>query len=558
MADRFPLIVDSATGTVKELPSGDNLNLSGSNIINTTSIGVTSINVTGVTTTSSLIANTVDITPIHDILVIQVATSGNDATGTGTTANPFKTPHKALSFLKSKRISTTPGYARVTINVGVGTYNFGLNQTAAGSNYISGTYPISGGTGSGAFVAITTTTGGAILGAKLADPGLNYLVTDTLGINTTTGSGAAFTIFHTGVEGEILGPLFIDHLDGDQINLNGGAVTGIRPGRRGNHFYNQVGVGVGSTPSGTGPNHTWSQVYDATSPVGAYPNPMVNGRGNTDASNVYNKTILQAHYSTELYFYGCDGIVSLTQNPVKISDLLLIGLKPNGSRIIGAGDNPATQGLANQSVIGISTEAGGEISIGIARAGVIDAERISVHGFTYGLYMVGGYYKSRSTTVTNQSVGLILNHQSYTEISFCHSLNHESHAVYSYGGHYYVYGGSFSNCGTTGVFNQYNGFGFVGNQNIDTVGFGNSTIIANNGSNGVLAFAGGCMRCDGSYSNKQFVYGNGSSQMLSQNGGIIEASNATGNLVVEAASGSSTTFSPAVNVIGNNNAIINQ
>lgn len=56
MADRFPLIVDSTTGTVKELPSGDNLNLSGSNVVNVGNIGASgnisgaNINVTGIVT----------------------------------------------------------------------------------------------------------------------------------------------------------------------------------------------------------------------------------------------------------------------------------------------------------------------------------------------------------------------------------------------------------------------------------------------------------------------------------------------------------------------------
>jgi len=38
MADRYPLIVDSSTGTVKELPSGDNLNVSGGYLVGVTSI----------------------------------------------------------------------------------------------------------------------------------------------------------------------------------------------------------------------------------------------------------------------------------------------------------------------------------------------------------------------------------------------------------------------------------------------------------------------------------------------------------------------------------------
>lgn len=40
MADRYPLIVDSSTSTVKEIVSGDNLNLDSSKIVNTTGVGI--------------------------------------------------------------------------------------------------------------------------------------------------------------------------------------------------------------------------------------------------------------------------------------------------------------------------------------------------------------------------------------------------------------------------------------------------------------------------------------------------------------------------------------
>ena len=42
MANRFPLIVDSSTGTLKELPSGDSLDLTGGGIVNATQIDIVS------------------------------------------------------------------------------------------------------------------------------------------------------------------------------------------------------------------------------------------------------------------------------------------------------------------------------------------------------------------------------------------------------------------------------------------------------------------------------------------------------------------------------------
>ena len=54
MANRFPLIVDSSSLTIKELVASDNLDLASSGIVNVTSIGATNINVTGVVTVTTL------------------------------------------------------------------------------------------------------------------------------------------------------------------------------------------------------------------------------------------------------------------------------------------------------------------------------------------------------------------------------------------------------------------------------------------------------------------------------------------------------------------------
>lgn len=49
MASYFPLVVDSVAGTINELPSGDDLNLQGSNIANVANIGTGNITITGTT-----------------------------------------------------------------------------------------------------------------------------------------------------------------------------------------------------------------------------------------------------------------------------------------------------------------------------------------------------------------------------------------------------------------------------------------------------------------------------------------------------------------------------
>jgi len=560
MADRFPLIVDTSTNTIKEIPTGDNLNLIGCGLVNVSGLGVTNANLTGVATVSQLVVNTIDVTPIHEITTIHVATTGSDTTGTGTSTSPFKTPHKAMKFLRNKRISVTDGYSRVTVSVGVGTYNFGLNQTAAGTGYISGTYPVSGGTGSGAFVGITTTTSGAVKAIKLLDPGTGYLASDTLGVSTSTGTGCVFNPFHVGDEGEILGQLSIDHVDGDQITITGGTKTGVQPGKRGNHFYNQVGVPNTFNPASTTATHTWKNTYDSSSPAGAYPNPMVNGRGNTNASNIYNRGILQAYYGTEFYFYGCDGLVAKSVTTATVKNLLLVGQHADGTRIEDDQERTVT-GLTNSPSVGVATDATGTAAVeGLTRGGAIETDDVAIHGFTFGVVIYGGSAHLRNFTTTNSgSVGIIANSACQLYAFRCHSLNHRFHAVYSYAGIYFVYGGSMSNCGSIGCLNYYNGFGFLGNNDDpSTVSIGNSSIIANNSAYGVHAYGSGMIRCDGIYSTKQFVYANGTAQIYAHDAGTIHTQNYGGSLVVEAAEGSATLYSPAVNTVGNNNSIIVQ
>ena len=561
MADRLPLIVDSLTNTIKELPVGDDIDAGFGNIKNLNGIGATSINVTGVATIAQLVASGVDLAPITAITNYYIATNGDDVNGDGSAGNPWATPHKAIDFLSSKRLKVTEGFPRVTINVGVGTYNFGLNQTAAGSGYIDGTYEVSGGSGTNAFVGISTlgSATGAVTGIRLLDPGLNYTASDTLGINTTAGSGCQFEPFHVGGSGEILGALRLNHPDGNQITIAGAEPTGTKPGKRGNHFYNQMGATNGSNPSA----YTFSgnpSPYDASSPAGAYPNPMADGRGNTLASYNYNRDILQAYYNTELYFYGSDGVIYDGHSPIKMGRIVLFGINANGERFTDD-QNVKTNGLGNASIVGLSTESGPNSSIaGQYQGGNITlSNKVSVHGFVYGFRQIGGISIATDLTITNcGSVGVIADSNSACYLNRLHSLNHRYHAVYSYGGVVYAYAGSMSNNDSYGVLNYYNGWCYTGNTDIDTVGFGNSTIIANNAFNGCHAYDGGMIRCDGIYNQYQYVYNNGAAQLYARRGGIISADNSGSRLVVLQGNGNATLYSPSVNTIGNNNAIINQ
>lgn len=83
MANRYPLIVDTADNNkIKELPSGDNLNLSGSGIINATSVSVTgTITANAITVNGQGLANVATSGSYNDLLnKPTIITSYNDLT----------------------------------------------------------------------------------------------------------------------------------------------------------------------------------------------------------------------------------------------------------------------------------------------------------------------------------------------------------------------------------------------------------------------------------------------------------------------------------------------
>ena len=99
MANRFPLIVDSSSLSIKELVASDNLDLASSGIVNVTSIGATNINVTGVVTATSFSGSGASLTGIVTSLVagtnITLSSSTGqvtiDATGGGGGSGQFNT-----------------------------------------------------------------------------------------------------------------------------------------------------------------------------------------------------------------------------------------------------------------------------------------------------------------------------------------------------------------------------------------------------------------------------------------------------------------------------------
>ena len=83
MANRFPLIVDASSGAIRELPSGDNMDLTGSDVVNAGVVGATSLTVSGQVTgvtnlgMSGTLTGGTDITISGELAAATLDVSGN-------------------------------------------------------------------------------------------------------------------------------------------------------------------------------------------------------------------------------------------------------------------------------------------------------------------------------------------------------------------------------------------------------------------------------------------------------------------------------------------------
>ena len=103
MANRVPLVVDTSTLYIKELPVGDNLDLTGSGIVGLSGVGGTSASFSGIVTASAYYVDTTEVISngrsLRNIASIQVSgistfTAGpvfiGAATSTGTASQPLQ------------------------------------------------------------------------------------------------------------------------------------------------------------------------------------------------------------------------------------------------------------------------------------------------------------------------------------------------------------------------------------------------------------------------------------------------------------------------------------
>jgi len=84
MANRFPLVVDASTSAIKELPTGDNLDLTGSGIVNAGAFAATSVTVSGQITGVTNLAMTGTLTGATNIGLTGTLTGATNIGMTGT------------------------------------------------------------------------------------------------------------------------------------------------------------------------------------------------------------------------------------------------------------------------------------------------------------------------------------------------------------------------------------------------------------------------------------------------------------------------------------------
>ena len=131
MADRFPLVVDSSNFRIEEIPSGDNLNLSGTPVVNASFTGISTfsnVNITGIVTTTDL--------KVTDQLIV---TAGGHKVAIGTDQSSALSSDNTVidvfgdSFFDgSIGIGTTNSFAGIGTTTGVG---FGTVRLAVAGDF---------------------------------------------------------------------------------------------------------------------------------------------------------------------------------------------------------------------------------------------------------------------------------------------------------------------------------------------------------------------------------------------------------------------------------------
>lgn len=216
MADRYPIIYNPSANQLQELASGDNLDLSGNNIINLAGIAVTNINVVGVVTASRFVSgvatgtapltvsSTTKVTNLNADLLDDLNTSSTDTTGNSVVT-------RSSGNFSAGIITATTFSGNLTGNV---TGNVAGNINSSGVSTAT--------TLSGTTVTYTTgnfTTGNIVTGivTTIRGTNLNY---SGIGTITTFNATSSSVTNYTGTNLNLTGV-------GTITSLNIGTVAGI-------------------------------------------------------------------------------------------------------------------------------------------------------------------------------------------------------------------------------------------------------------------------------------------------------------------------------------------
>ena len=147
MANRFPLVVDASTSAIKELPTGDNLDLTGSGIVNAGAVAATSIALGGVSVSAD--ANELNIldgvtATTAELNYLDIAALGTSAASKAVTADANGVVRFSAG-IAEKVVTLTSGTTvaldindgtiyTITLGHNIGTFNW--SNPGAGSGFI--------------------------------------------------------------------------------------------------------------------------------------------------------------------------------------------------------------------------------------------------------------------------------------------------------------------------------------------------------------------------------------------------------------------------------------
>ena len=147
MANRFPLVVDASASAIKELPSGDNMDLTGSGIVNAGAVAATSIALGGVSVSAD--ANELNIldgvtATTAELNYLDIAALGTSAASKAVTADANGVVRFSAG-IAEKVVALTSGTTvaldindgtiyTITLGHNIGTFNW--SNPGAGSGFI--------------------------------------------------------------------------------------------------------------------------------------------------------------------------------------------------------------------------------------------------------------------------------------------------------------------------------------------------------------------------------------------------------------------------------------